>query len=108
MKFIPSGGIKMAIAGNWKITVKTPMGNQESTLALAVNGSTLTGTNTSAFGVDELTDGVVNGDTATWNAKMTSPFPMDLEFSATVDGDNISGKVKAGMFGESPFSGSRA
>jgi hypothetical protein len=33
---------------------------------------------------------------------------MELEVSATADGDNISGKVKAGMFGESPFSGTRA
>jgi len=97
----------MGIAGTWKITVKTPMGDQQSTLALAVDGATLRGTQTSSFGVSELTGGVVNGDSATWNAKMTSPFTMDLEFSATFDGDKIAGKVKAGMFGESDFSGSR-
>ena len=98
----------MGIAGNWKITVKTPMGDQQSTLALTVDGAKLTGTQTTSFGVDQLTDGVVSGNSAKWNAKMTSPFTMELEFSATVDGDNISGKVKAGMFGESPFSGTRA
>ena len=77
----------MGIAGNWKITVKTPMGDQQSTLALVVDGTKLTGTQTSSFGVDQLTDGVVNGNTATWNAKMTSPFPMDLEVSAVVELD---------------------
>jgi hypothetical protein len=97
----------MSIAGNWKITVKTPMGDQQSTLALKVDGTTLRGTQTSAFGVSELTGGVVNGNSATWNTKMTSPFTMDLEFSATFDGDKISGNVKAGVFGESDFSGSR-
>ena len=98
----------MGIEGNWKITVKTPMGDQGSTLALAVDGDTLTGTQTSPFETTVVTDGVVNGDAATWKTKITSPFTMDLEVSAVVDGDNISGKVKAGMFGESPFTGSRA
>jgi hypothetical protein len=97
----------MGIAGNWKITVKTPMGDQQSTLALVVDGNAIRGTQTSAFGTTELTGGVVNGNSATWNTKMTSPFEMDLEFSASFDGDNISGKVKAGMFGESEFSGAR-
>ena len=34
--------------------------------------------------------------------------PMTLEFSATVDGDNISGSVKLGAFGTASFSGTRA
>jgi hypothetical protein len=97
----------MGIAGNWKITVKTPMGDQQSTLALAVDGNTLRGTQKSAFGVTELTGGVVKNNTATWNTKMTSPLTIDLEFFATFDGDKVSGKVKAGMFGESDFSGAR-
>ena len=98
----------MAIAGNWKITVKTPMGDQQSTLALVVDGNTLTGTQGGAFGASELTEGAVNGNAATWKTKITKPFLWTLEFSANVDGDLISGKVKAGMLGESTFTGSRA
>ena len=59
----------MGIAGTWKITVKTPMGDQRSTLALAVDGATLTGTQTSAFGVNDRDRGVVNGDAATWKRR---------------------------------------
>ena len=33
---------------------------------------------------------------------------MTLEFSATVDGDAITGTVKLGAFGEAEFSGTRA
>jgi hypothetical protein len=33
---------------------------------------------------------------------------MTLEFAGTVDGDAISGSVKAGSFGSFPFSGKRA
>jgi hypothetical protein len=34
--------------------------------------------------------------------------PMLLECEATVDGDTITGGVKAGMFGTSPLSGTRS
>jgi hypothetical protein len=33
--------------------------------------------------------------------------PMTLEFTATVDGDDISGNVKLGAFGDAAFTGSR-
>jgi hypothetical protein len=38
---------------------------------------------------------------------MSKPMPMELQFSAVVDGDDISGKVKLGMFGNASFSGTR-
>jgi hypothetical protein len=33
--------------------------------------------------------------------------PMDLEFSAEVDGDKISGQAATAMFGSFPFTGTR-
>ena len=33
--------------------------------------------------------------------------PMDLDFSAEVDGDKISGQAATAMFGSFPFSGER-
>ena len=33
--------------------------------------------------------------------------PMTLDFTGTVDGDKLSGSVKAGSFGSFPFTGSR-
>ena len=38
---------------------------------------------------------------------MTVPMPMTLEGEATIDGDSITGGVKAGAFGTFPMSGSR-
>ena len=52
-------------------------------------------------------NGAVDGDTLTWKAAITSPMPMTLEFSASVDGDAITGTVKLGAFGEAEFSGTR-
>jgi hypothetical protein len=33
--------------------------------------------------------------------------PLTLDFAGTVDGDKLSGSVKAGAFGSFPFTGSR-
>jgi hypothetical protein len=38
---------------------------------------------------------------------MTVPMPMTLEGTATVDGDTITGSVKAGAFGTFPMTGTR-
>ena len=38
---------------------------------------------------------------------MTVPMPMTLEGEATIDGDALTGSVKAGAFGTFPMSGTR-
>ena len=98
----------MSADGTWNTTINTPMGAQNGTLTLETNGATLTGKMAGAQGEMALSDGTVDGSNLTWKAQMTSPMPMTLEFSATVDGDNISGNVKLGAFGNASFSGTRA
>ncbi len=53
-------------------------------------------------------EGTVDGDSLTWKASITSPMAMTLEFSATVDDDEMSGDVKLGAFGNATFTGTRA
>jgi hypothetical protein len=98
----------MSIDGTWKITVNSPMGPQPSTLTLAVEGDALTGSQSAQGTTSPIANGKVDGDTLTWSNSITSPFPMTLEFTGKVDGDNLSGSVKAGSFGSFPFSGGRA
>ena len=98
----------MSADGTWNTTINSPMGAQQGTLTLATDGDALTGKMAGAQGELELKDGKVDGDTLTWKADMTSPMPMTLEFSAKVDGDEISGDVKLGAFGNASFSGTRA
>ncbi len=94
--------------GTWKTTMNTPMGAQEGTLTLATDGSTLTGKLDGAQGSVEIKDGVADGDSLSWKADITNPMPITLEFTATVAGDEISGNVKLGGFGNASFSGTRA
>ena len=98
----------MSAAGTWNITTNTPMGAQKGTLTLEVDGSSLTGNMSSAQGTIEIENGQADGDSVSWDAKITQPMPMTLEFSGTVDGDSISGSVKLGAFGTATFSGDRA
>ena len=100
----------MSADGKWTIAMNTPMGVQAGDLDLKEDGSTLTGTMSAAAapGPMEITDGIVDGNNLTWKAALTQPMPITLEFSATVDGDKISGKVKLGTFGDATFEGARA
>ena len=97
----------MAIDGQWKISMESPMGRQEATATLVTSGDTLTGTAVSGFGGAELENGTAGGDRATWTINMTAPFPMSLKYEATFSGDTVSGTVDAGMFGSMPFTGTR-
>jgi hypothetical protein len=99
----------MAIDGNWNIVMKTPIGDQQATLALAANGQSLQGTmSSSTMGSTPLRDGATDGKSASWKADISQPMSMTLEFTADVDGDTISGNAKLGMFGNAPFTGTRA
>jgi len=93
--------------GQWETTMNTPMGQQKATITLATDGDTLTGTMEGQQGTLELKDGAVDGDTVSWKADITNPMPITLEFSATVDGDSLSGDVKLGSFGNASFTGTR-
>ena len=97
----------MSVAGTYECVTKTPMGDQKSDVTIVVDGDTFTGTNIGAMGSMELENGKVDGNTLTWTMKMTVPMPMTLEGTATVDGDTLTGSVKAGAFGSFPMSGTR-
>jgi hypothetical protein len=97
----------MSVAGSYECVVKSPMGDQKSTLTVNVDGDTWSGTNSGAQGSLDVYEGKVDGNTLTWKMDMKVPMPMTLEGTATVDGDSITGSVKAGMFGSMPMSGTR-
>jgi hypothetical protein len=98
----------MSADGTWQITLHTPMGVQASTVELVTDGSKLSGTQSGNGETGPIYDGSVDGDTATWKVDITRPMKLSVTFTATVDGDSISGTAKAGMFPKSTFAGSRA
>ena len=97
----------MAVDGKWEIIINSPLGAQKATLDLVTAGTALTGTQQAAQGSGPLENGKVDGNNVAWSAKISSPMPLTLDFTGTVDGDKLSGSVKAGAFGSFPFSGNR-
>jgi hypothetical protein len=83
------------------------MGDQKSVLTVNVDGDSWTGSNAGQMGSLDITDGKVDGNTLTWTMDMKVPMPMKLEGTATVDGDTITGQIKAGAFGTMAMSGTR-
>jgi hypothetical protein len=98
----------MSVDGTWNVVVKSPMGDQPSTLTLKADGGTLTGTASAQGNTNPIANGKADGDTVSWSNSITTPFPMTLEFSGKVEGDTLNGTVKAGSFGSFPFTGKRA
>ncbi len=96
-----------AVDGDWDVTVKSPMGDQKSVLTINSNGDTFTGKMQGSLGSMDIASGSVSGNTLSWKMDMTVPMPMTLDCTATVDGDSLTGEVKAGAFGSMPVSGTR-
>jgi hypothetical protein len=97
----------MAVDGKWEIVINSPLGAQKAQLELKTEGGTLSGSQQAAQGSGPLENGKVDGNNLSWSAKISSPMPLTLDFTGTVDGDKLSGSVKAGSFGSFPFSGTR-
>ncbi len=97
----------MSVAGTYDCVTKTPMGDQKSKFTVAVDGDSFTGLNAGGMGSMEVEGGKVDGNTLTWKMNMTVPMPMTLDCEATIDGDALTGTIKAGAFGAFPMTGTR-
>jgi hypothetical protein len=94
------------VDGTYDVTVKSPLGDQKSTLTVRSEGTTFSGTNDGAMGSAEVS-GEVSGNTLTWKQQITVPMPMTLDMTATVEGDSMTGNVGAGAFGSFALTGTR-
>lgn len=97
----------MSVSGTYDCVTKTPMGDQKSKFTINADGDSFTGQQAGAMGSMDVVDGKVNGNALTWKMNMTVPMPMTLECDATIDGDTLTGNVKAGAFGSMPMTGTR-
>ena len=98
----------MSVSGTYDCVTKTPMGDQKSKFTINADGDSFTGQQAGAMGSMDVVDGKVNGNQLTWKMNMTVPMPMTLECDATIDGDTLTGNVKAGAFGTMPMTGTRS
>jgi hypothetical protein len=93
----------MSVEGKWTLTVKSPVGPQVSTLELKNVDGVLKGTQSDKNSSNEIGDARLDGSNISWTNQVTAPMKIKVEFTATVDGNQMSGKVKAGIMGAFPF-----
>ena len=100
----------MSVAGTYDCVVKSPMGDQNGTLTVVPNddGNSFKGSMTGGMlGQMDIDNGTIDGDSIAWKMAMTQPMPMDLDCKATVNGDQLTGTIGAGAFGDMPLTGER-
>ncbi|EDL47741.1 hypothetical protein [Erythrobacter sp. SD-21] len=99
----------MSVAGTYDTVVKSPMGDQKGTFTVVPgdDGNTFTGSMAGGMGSMDVKDGKISGNELTWAMDMTVPMPMTLNCKATVDGDQLTGTVNAGAFGDMALTGER-
>lgn len=93
--------------GRWECVTKTPMGDKPSIITFVVDGDSFTGHDDGEAGKLEMHDGKIDGENITWNLKVQKPFPLTLKFKVKVEGDQLMGKVQAGLLGAAKISGKR-
>jgi hypothetical protein len=96
------------VDGKWNCVVDSPMGEQEFVLTVNSSGGSFTGSAEGNIGSKDIPEGVVNGNDLAWTMQISKPMPVTLTCRATVSGDSLEGKVKAGIFGSFPIRGTRA
>jgi hypothetical protein len=96
------------VDGKWNCTVESPMGAQEFVLTVVSAGDSFSGSAEGEIGRKDIADGSVDDDTLSWSMHVAKPMPVTLTCKATVTGDTLEGKVKAGIFGSFPITGNRA
>jgi hypothetical protein len=97
----------MSFTGNWTITLNAPIGAQIFQLAATAADGVLTGTVTNGSDTAEIKNGKFEGDEASWDLPVKKPVSVTLGFRAILDGDEMSGTAKIGMFGSAKFTGAR-
>jgi len=95
------------VQGKWNITINTPMGVRSGVLDLSVSGKTLTGSLSDAEHHVLISNGRIEGNKLSWQAKLTKPMRLSFKFTAIVEQDRISGEARH-MLGTAAFSGTRA
>jgi hypothetical protein len=98
----------MSVDGNWTLVIESPMGKQAVSVGFVEKDGELSGTmvNTGNNLRSEIFDGKVDGDAVQFKSKLQH-LKMTVTFNLSVNGDELSGKVKSGVFGGFKVTGTR-
>ncbi len=96
------------VAGNWEMSSEGPNGTMTQTLAIQQDGGTIKGTLTGRRGAAPL-EGTVTGSQVSFTVKRQTQNgdTMVIEYTATLEGDSLKGKMHSERFGDHDFTAKR-
>ena len=96
------------VAGSWELSSQGQNGPMTSTLTIQQDGGTIKGTLKGRRG-DAPLEGTVTGNKVSFTVKRQNQNgkTMVMEYTATVDGDSLKGKVHSERFGDRDFTAKR-
>jgi hypothetical protein len=95
------------VAGEWTLTVESPMGRDDVRAQFEQAGEQLSGTVISE-GREIPVVGTVRGNSVRFGISLdVRGQPLQLDYVGTIEGDNMSGTVQFGPVGNGKFSGRR-
>jgi hypothetical protein len=97
----------MSIAGDWDVTIKTPIGSLAVAYEFDPTGGGMVGTATLKGDTVVLQNISIIGERVTWHQSVTKPMRLNLDFDVVVDGDTLTGHSKAGRLPRSKVTGTR-
>ncbi|MCX7974455.1 MAG: amidohydrolase family protein [Candidatus Aminicenantes bacterium] len=84
-----------SVAGSWKVTVTSPLGEMEMTMELEQEGSLVRGTLISSYGRWEIRDGLLSGQELSFNISLTMMGQqIEASFQGRVDKEIIEGTIQ--------------
>jgi len=95
------------VTGTWKMAVETQAGSGEATFVLTQNGEAITGNYAGALGEAPVT-GTIKEKNVTLNYTASGTGQeMKVQYTGTLEGDTMKGKVNMGQLGEGTFTGKK-
>jgi hypothetical protein len=90
----PQAQQALNLAGAWKLTIKSPMGELEATMELAQEGNSLSGSISSEMGKWDVRDGVLSGAELSFMAVgAIMNQTMEMSFRGKADNETIEGSL---------------
>jgi|SRR5713101_1227042 len=95
--------------GTWRLKFYHPAATQELRLVIETREGELSGSliNEAAGLTVPVSEGKVDGRQVTFSTVMTKPYPVNMAWDGTIEGDYIAGTAKIHGMGSFPFDGTR-
>jgi hypothetical protein len=97
----------MSLTGTWNLRISTPVGTQSAVLELTEHDGVVAGVAKNDAETLPLINPVLHGNRFTWQLSITKPMRLNLTFNVNINGDTLTGTLKAGILPSSRVIGTR-